>query len=81
MKKNYVPLYSLQGFKRVKLAPGASATVDFTITPEIMAVVTEDGRCVIESGSFKVYVGGAAPHRRSQELGMPGPAEGSFTVR
>lgn len=76
-----VPLYSLKGFKRVKLAPGASTKVSFTITPEMLQIINEKGEGVLESGSFKAYIAGAAPHKRSEELGTPKPLTGVFTVR
>lgn len=75
-----VPLYSLKGYKRLKLLPGTSAKVNFTITPEMMQLVTEKGESKIEEGRFRVYVGGSLPGKRSIELGMARPAEGSFVV-
>ncbi|WP_017730211.1 glycoside hydrolase family 3 N-terminal domain-containing protein [Nafulsella turpanensis] len=76
-----VPLYSLKGYRRLRLAPGESAKVNFTITPEMMALITEEGESKIEKGRFKVYVGGSLPGNRSHALGMARPAEGSFMVR
>lgn len=76
-----VPFYSLKGYKRIKLLPGTSAKINFTITPEMMQLVTEEGESKIEKGRFKVYVGGSVPGKRSEVLGMAKPAEGSFNVR
>ena len=45
-----VPLYSLKGFKRVKLLPEASTKVNFTITPEMMRLIDEQGRSRLEPG-------------------------------
>jgi beta-glucosidase len=75
------PLYTLKGFKRIKLAPGASEKVQFTLSPEMMEQVKENGESRLEAGRIKVYVGGAAPHQRSQELGVARPVEGTFTLR
>lgn len=56
-----VPALSLAGFKRISLKPWQKETVDFTITPEQLAVVKEDGSRVIEPGEFEVYIGGGQP--------------------
>ncbi len=63
------PLYSLKGFKRMKLKPSASETVKFTITPEMLTLVNEKGESVLESGNFKISVGGSLPGSRSEALG------------
>ncbi|ARS37867.1 glycosyl hydrolase [Pontibacter actiniarum] len=76
-----VPLYSLKAFRRVKLEPGASAKVAFTVTPEMMEMVDEHGQRKIEPGRFKVFVGGAVPGKRSEALGAGRPAEATFTVK
>lgn len=76
-----VPLYSLKGFKRVKLAPGASEKITFIITPEMMKSINENGEKVLGSGNFRIFLAGAAPNKRSQELGTPTPLTGIFTVK
>lgn len=76
-----VPLYSLKSFKRVKLAPGASAKVSFTVTPDMMEMVNDKGQSLIEAGKFKVYISGAVPGKRSEELGIAKPATAEFSVR
>jgi beta-glucosidase len=38
-----VPFYSLIGFQRVRLTPGESKTIEFTISPEMM-MLFDDGR-------------------------------------
>lgn len=56
-----VPLQSLQGLKRIHLAPGESKLVEFTLSPEQMSLVTEEGKYVLEPGVFVVSVGGSLP--------------------
>jgi beta-glucosidase len=56
-----VPLLQLQGFTRVRLAPGEKQTVEFTLTAEQMSFADEDGKWVLEPGEFKVWVGGQQP--------------------
>jgi len=75
-----VPLYSLKEFRRIHLKPGESSRIKFTITPEMMEVVNEDGESVLEPGEFKVTIGGSSPGKRSLELGAAIPVELLFMV-
>jgi beta-glucosidase len=75
-----VPLYSLKEFKRMHLKPGESAKIKFTVTPEMMEIVNEDGESVLEPGEFKVTIGGSSPGKRSLELGAATPVELLFMV-
>ena len=56
-----VPLQQLVGFKRVRLEPSEAREVAFTIMPEQMSVILDDGRRVIEPGTFELYAGGGQP--------------------
>jgi beta-glucosidase len=75
------PLYSLQGIQRIKLKPGNSSVVKFTITPQMMELVTDKGERVIEPGKFKVTIGGSLPGKRSETLGSSKSLEAFFTVQ
>ena len=46
-----VPLHSLVAFQRVTLAPGERREVTFTVTPEMMMRVDDEGRG-LRPGSF-----------------------------
>jgi len=63
-----IPHHQLQGFRRITLAPSERMTVSFTITPRQMALITDDGRCVLEPGKFSVFVGGSQCDSRSKLL-------------
>ena len=63
-----VPKYELRGFKRIYLEPQESKSIEFTITPRQLALINEEGRCVLEPGEFKIYVGGQQPDERSKSL-------------
>jgi beta-glucosidase len=76
-----VPRYALKGFQRVRLAPGASTTVKFTLTPEMLALVNAQGQLVAPSGPVTVWVGGSLPSARSLALGAAKPASAVLTVR
>lgn len=76
-----VPVYALKGFKRISLWPGASQTVRFTITADMMKLVNEKGEKILEKGDFKVMIGGSVPSERSTELGASAWVEETFEVR
>jgi len=63
------PIYSLKGFKRVKIQPGASVNVQFTVTPEMLKVVNEKGEEILPSGNYAISIAGSVPTKRSVELG------------
>ena len=63
-----VPNFQLCGFRRVALAPGETMQVEFQIYPASLQFVLDDGRRVAHAGTFELYVGGAQPDARSEEL-------------
>ncbi|WP_094546033.1 glycoside hydrolase family 3 C-terminal domain-containing protein [Petroclostridium xylanilyticum] len=63
-----IPNYQLQGFKRITLEPNEKIKVTFTVSPRQMALINEDGKCILEPGDFRVYVGGSQPDSRSEKL-------------
>lgn len=56
-----VPIRSRAGVERVDLKPGERRVISFTIEPRQLAVITDDGRTVVEPGDFKVTIGGKQP--------------------
>jgi beta-glucosidase len=75
-----VPIHSLIGFQRVRLAPGESRTIEFTISPEMMMLFDDDGGQKLEPGQFRLTVGGCSPGARGVALGAPQPVSAVFTV-
>lgn len=51
------PLLELKGFKKIHLAPGEKATVEFEIEPEMLSYFTAKKKYEVEEGDFKVFVG------------------------
>lgn len=51
------PLKELKGFKKVRLSPGESKEIQFTITEEELKYYAADLTFKAETGDFKVYVG------------------------
>jgi beta-glucosidase len=52
------PVKELKGFRRIRLEPGQTKTVEFTLGPEALAFYNEEMRRVVEPGLFDVMVGG-----------------------
>jgi beta-glucosidase len=75
------PIAALKAFQRVALAPGAARTLEFAITPEMLAIVNEAGKSVVEKGTFRLTVGGASPGTRATALGAAEPVQAMLTVR
>ncbi|RCK79824.1 MAG: Glycosyl hydrolase family 3 [Candidatus Ozemobacter sibiricus] len=65
------PVKELRGFRRLRLAPGASATIEFTLGAGDLSFRRADGTWGWEPGEFRVMVGG------SSDLTL----EGSFHIR
>jgi len=64
-----VPRSSLRDFQRIRLAPGASGQVRFEVTPVMLALVNDEGKHVLEPGSFTLTIGGSSPSTRNAPLG------------
>ena len=47
----------LRGFDKVAIAPGATETVSFTITPQDLAFVGRENEWITEAGEFEVMIG------------------------
>jgi beta-glucosidase len=73
-------LCTLIGFQRVRVAPGESKPLEFTVTPEMMMLVDDEGKHRLEPGQFRVTVGGCSPSARGVALGAPEPVSKVFTV-
>jgi beta-glucosidase len=75
-----VPQHKLIGFQRVRLAPGERRTLECTVTPEMMALVDEDGKAQLEPGRFRITIAGCSPGARGIALGAPEPVAATFTI-
>jgi hypothetical protein len=75
-----VPLYTLIGFHRVRLNPGKRRTLEWTIMPEMLALVDNNGATRLEPGKVRIIVGGCLPSAWGIALGAPEPASATFSV-
>jgi beta-glucosidase len=63
-----VPRWDLRAFRRLSLAPGASARLELPLTARDLSLIDERGRRALEPGRFLIAVGGSQPDDRSTEL-------------
>ncbi len=75
-----VPKYDLRGFKRITLKPNEKTMVSFTIAARNMALINYQGKCILEPGQFKVFIGGRQPDKRSEALIASNVLEAQFKV-
>jgi len=75
------PIRLLGGFKRIYVKAGESTSVDFTITPDRMKIVNNEGESVLKPGVVTISLGGCQPTQRNKVLGMSPPLVGSFNIK
>ena len=76
-----VPVQKLVGFKRIRLKAGEAHKIEFTITPEMMMLVDEEGESRLEAGEFQIRVGGCLPGKRGLDLGAAKGLVSEFIVK
>jgi beta-glucosidase len=54
------PVMELKGFRRIRLEPGASAQVTFTLGRDDLRMLDRDMTWVVEPGAFRVMVGSSS---------------------
>lgn len=57
------PICSLQGFKRIHLKAKERKTIEFTLEPEQLSLVNEQGIRSVAPGAIKVHIGGSQPEK------------------
>jgi beta-glucosidase len=55
------PLFTLQSFQRLKLAPGQTRHLHFRLTDLQLSTVDENGVRSVKAGAYRIYVGGGLP--------------------
>ncbi len=64
------PIKELKGFRKVSLEPGATATVEFEITPDSLAFYDVNMKYVVEPGDFEIMVGTSSRDADLQKLAL-----------
>jgi beta-glucosidase len=67
------PGCSLRAFKRVFLPPGESAALEFELDASAFETINDEGRAVLETGTYTIIAAAAAPLPVSVEKGAPPP--------
>jgi beta-glucosidase len=62
------PVRELKGFRRVRLEPGQTVSVEFDLHAEDLAFYGRDGQLTIEPGEFHVWIGGSSATELRTEL-------------
>jgi beta-glucosidase len=75
-----VPKWQLRGIKKIHLNPGEEKEVTFALTPRQMALIDNEGKCILEPGIFEIYIGGSQPDERSQRLTGTKVSKSTFEV-
>jgi len=68
-----VPVNKLVSFRRTRIKSGQVRKLRFTLPPEAMMFVDENGKPKLEPGQFRLTVGSCSPGERGQALGAPSP--------
>ena len=50
----------LKGFQRIRLRPGESRTLSFTLGPDELRLLDVNLKWVVEPGAFRVMIGGSS---------------------
>ncbi len=64
------PNYRMIGFERMRIEPGQSAVVEFTVSSSDLETFDDAGNSRLEPGTYTLIAGGASPLNRSKELGV-----------
>lgn len=75
-----VPRWQLSKIKKARLKPGEQEEISFFLLPQEMALIDDEGRCILEPGIFEVYVGGSQPDERSRKLTGINVRKGMYEV-
>jgi beta-glucosidase len=62
------PVMQLKGFQRVTQKPGERRTVEFTVTPQMLAIFNLDMKRVVEPGVFDLMVGPSSANTTNVKL-------------
>jgi beta-glucosidase len=74
------PNATLRGFDKVRIEPGKSAKVSFTLPAKAFMQTDASGHEILHPGKYGIVVGSCSPGKRGIELGAPVPVEATVTV-
>jgi len=62
-----VPIYSLEGFKRIHLKKGEEKFIEFNLSPENLSVVIDGNKQAVVPGEIELFIGGMQPPKSETE--------------
>jgi beta-glucosidase len=66
-----VPRWKLVAFRNMSITAGKSVTLDFELGTDELQFIHEDGKPCLETGRFRVRVGGSSPSQRATMESVP----------
>ena len=72
--------HSLAGFKRISLKKGEIKTVTMQINKKSFEAINDDGKRILDSKKFKLFVGISQPDKRSFELTSVAPLDANVEL-
>jgi len=62
------PIWQLRKVENVHLMPGEERAVEMELSSRDFAIITDEGKCIVEPGEFKIAVGTQQPDTQSEKL-------------
>ena len=62
------PVKELKAFQRITLAPGATETIEFELTPDQLSFLDAHLERIVEPGTFEIMVGGSSDRVQTVQL-------------
>jgi beta-glucosidase len=76
-----VPIRALRRIQRISLKQGERRRISFTLTPNDLSLIDDNGKRILEPGEFRISVGGKQPgFNGSADAATTGVLTASFTV-
>ncbi|MNZ80345.1 Periplasmic beta-glucosidase precursor [compost metagenome] len=58
----------LKGFQRISLKPGEEKEISFSITPDLLKMLNEQMKWVVEPGDFRIMIGASSKDIRLRDI-------------
>lgn len=62
------PMKELKGFQRISLEPGEEKEISFSITPDLLKMLNEQMKWVVEPGDFRIMIGASSKDIRLRDI-------------
>lgn len=69
-EKINVPIFAMEGFKRISLKTGERKTINFNLDPRKLAIINSQNQRVETAGTINIFIGGSQPLQKNISNGM-----------